>query len=138
MFCFLLYGLCSIVRVLSYTHRPHRHTRQYQVHRSFNGMCKAFPSPDGFRESRCADTNLLRPAGKFTKQLPAATVTVSTINSQYYKISVLYFPQIFRTTVAGKYNLCCGLHIFCGLAVFLGLKPRNTYITIRLNVSEAS
>lgn len=99
------------------------------------GMCSASPSPDGFREPRCAN---LRSAGKFTKQLPATIITASTINSQYYKISVLYFPQIFRKTVAGKYNLCCGLHIFCGLAVFPGLKPRVTYITIRLNLSEAS
>ena len=85
------------------------------------------------------------PAGECPKtyaldRAATGTGTASTINSQCYKISVLYVPQIFRTTVAGKYNLCCGLHIrvFCGLAVCPGLKPHYLYVTIRLNVSEAS
>jgi hypothetical protein len=81
------------------------------------GMCSASSSPDGFREPQCANTNLLQSAGEFTKQLPATIITASTVNSQHYKISVLYVPQMFRKTVAGKYNLCCDLHIFCGLAV---------------------
>ena len=74
-------------------------------------MCSASPIPDGFREPRCANANLLQSAGHFTKQLPATINTASTINSQYYKISMLYVPQKFRKTVAGKYNLCCDLHI---------------------------
>ena len=115
------------------------HTDTYVSIRStdyLTGMCSASPSPDSFREPRCANTNLLRSAGKFTKQLPSTIITASTLNCQYYKICVLYVPQILRKTVAGKHNLCCGLHIFCGLAVFPGLTPRvtYTYITVRLRL----
>lgn len=79
---------------------------------------------------------LLRSPGKFTEQLPATVITASTINRQYYKMSVLHFPQNFRTTVARKYNLCCGHGTFCGLAAFQGLNPRVTFIIIRRNMSD--
>jgi cellulase/cellobiase CelA1 len=116
---------------------PNVHTDTHVSIRStdyLTGMCSTSPNPDGFREPRYANPNLLLSAGKFTKQLPDTIITASTIKSQYYKISVLYVPQISRKSVAGKHNLCRDLHIFCGLAVF----PRDTYITVRRNVSEAS
>jgi hypothetical protein len=77
--------------------------------------------------------NLLRPRGKFTEQLLPTIITASTVNRQYYKMSVLYVPKVFRTTAARKHNLYCG-HDF---AVFPRLKPRIMYITIRRNMSEA-
>jgi hypothetical protein len=83
---FLLYGLGSIVRGLSYIQRPHRYTRQYQAHRLFNGDVRRFSKS---RWPRCANTDLLRSAGKFSKQLPTTIITAGTIDSQCYKLAAI-------------------------------------------------